>query len=329
MAGLADYLNKNYGNKPSKRRQKIKHKVESKANGRNGSKEDDKKQVRVLDDRMIGDAMRINDVTNRFSSETNNRSLNPIVSRLVLKKSKIEKTMTADERGEYEELDIYGKFEEEVKKEANDNLKTMEKIAVRIDVDQQKEVKKDALPGFLTVYRDSKGRKIENVEKYLEMRDQKEEEIKLRKIQFHKQDNLGDEQRFAKLKLELDLQRVSKLKTNVTRDDEMLNKEMKSKILEDDPLLAMSSLLGKPMLNKDTEYTTTSGEDSSRTGRRVYSGSLMIPYNRFNIIPGYRWDGVDRSNGFEIRVSEKQYKIQERRSYRQAAMHDDLDFDDD
>ncbi|XP_040038491.2 BUD13 homolog [Gasterosteus aculeatus] len=67
------------------------------------------------------------------------------------------------------------------------------------------------------------------------------------------------------------------------RDDEDLDRMLREQQREGDPMAAM--------LRRKKERNTS--HDKPR-----YKGPLPPP-NRFNLLPGYRWDGVDRSNGFE------------------------------
>ncbi|XP_071316510.1 BUD13 homolog [Trachinotus anak] len=67
-------------------------------------------------------------------------------------------------------------------------------------------------------------------------------------------------------------------------DDEDLDRMLREQEREGDPMAAM-------LRRKKARSTKT--QEKPR-----YKGPAPPP-NRFNILPGYRWDGVDRSNGFE------------------------------
>ncbi|XP_060910852.1 BUD13 homolog [Labrus mixtus] len=84
-------------------------------------------------------------------------------------------------------------------------------------------------------------------------------------------------------------------------DDEDLDRMLREQEREGDPMAAM--LRRKKVRNSKTQ-------DKPR-----YKGPPPPP-NRFNISPGYRWDGVDRSNGFE----QKRYtRIADKKAVQDAA----------
>ncbi|XP_040832923.1 BUD13 homolog isoform X6 [Ochotona curzoniae] len=68
-------------------------------------------------------------------------------------------------------------------------------------------------------------------------------------------------------------------------DDEDLDRMLREQEREGDP---MANFIKK----------SKAKENKNKKVRPRYSGPAPPP-NRFNIWPGYRWDGVDRSNGFE------------------------------
>ncbi|CAG8763558.1 2339_t:CDS:2, partial [Racocetra persica] len=95
----------------------------------------------------------------------------------------------------------------------------------------------------------------------------------------------------TKDKLNMDPSRSGRDAETVYRDkydDKELNEEQKSKERWNDPA---ALFLTKKSKKKEPS-------------RPKYQGPPPPP-NRFNIPPGYRWDGIDRSNGFERAYFEK------------------------
>ncbi|CAG8599647.1 15299_t:CDS:2 [Dentiscutata erythropus] len=128
--------------------------------------------------------------------------------------------------------------------------------------------------GAQTVYRDKHGKKIDIVAQRAEERRKIEEEEKHMKWGNEDQIVKEDELRHKPLA--------------IYKDDKELNEEQKAQERWDDPA---ALFLTKKRKKKESS-------------RPKYQGPPPPP-NRFNIPPGYRWDGIDRSNGFEKAYFEK------------------------
>lgn len=137
-----------------------------------------------------------------------------------------------------------------------------------------------------TIYRDASGRIINVAMKRAELRAKAEEEE--RKKQEELESRKGDVQRREK---EERMQALKDVKVEgVARhaNDAKMNEELKERERWNDPmaqLLATKKASGKGKSGK--------GKISARS----YQGAFEP--NRYGIRPGWRWDGVDRANGFE------------------------------
>ncbi|PPQ95723.1 hypothetical protein CVT26_008366 [Gymnopilus dilepis] len=133
-----------------------------------------------------------------------------------------------------------------------------------------------------TVYRDAAGKKIDTKAARAEAARLKRlrEEQEAQKMEWGK--GLVQKEEAEKRRLELEKQKTTAFARHA--DDKELNEELKAKELWNDPAAAF--------LTK---------KKSKGPKRPEYTGPPPPP-NRFGIKPGYRWDGVDRSNGFEKKL---------------------------
>eukprot|EP00924_Labyrinthula_sp_SR-Ha-C_P010810 augustus_masked-scaffold_35-processed-gene-2.72-mRNA-1 protein AED:0.31 eAED:0.41 QI:0/-1/0/1/-1/1/1/0/235 len=101
-------------------------------------------------------------------------------------------------------------------------------------------------------------------------------------------------------------ERIKRSKFSQNADDKQLNEQQKNKIRSGDP---MAHLLAKKTRSKKKKKKKKKSGERDILIKKVYCGP-PAPSNRFGIKPGYRWDGVDRSNGFEHRYLQKQNSIE-------------------
>lgn len=166
-------------------------------------------------------------------------------------------------------------------------LQTAEQVAAALEKRQRQErrhmeaaMREAGAAANETIYRDASGRIINVAMKRAEARKAAEEEAakKAREEEAAK----GDVQRAEKEARRQALAEAKYMPLARTADDVEMNEEMKEKERWSDPALAFLSK------KKDAK---------SKTGKPLYKGASEP--NRYGIRPGHRWDGVDRSNGFE------------------------------
>ncbi|KMU86836.1 pre-mRNA-splicing factor cwc26 [Coccidioides immitis H538.4] len=130
-----------------------------------------------------------------------------------------------------------------------------------------------------TIYRDASGRIINVAMKRAEVRKAAEEAAA--KEAAEKEALTGDVQRKQKEERRKLMEDAKYMPLARTAEDEELNAELKARERWNDPA---AQFLTKPS-------ATSAG------AKKMYKGAA--PPNRYRIRPGHRWDGVDRSNGFE------------------------------
>ncbi|KAJ3049604.1 bud site selection protein [Rhizophlyctis rosea] len=141
-----------------------------------------------------------------------------------------------------------------------------------------------------TVYRDKSGRKVDLAAQKAELAAQrrKREEEEEKQMEWGK--GLAQKQQMEDAAKRLEREAAAPLATYA--DDRERNEQLKERDRWGDPMAFM--------VNKNKK---------KEKDRPVYKGPPPPP-NRYGIAPGYRWDGVDRSNGFEVQMVQAKYKKQ-------------------
>jgi pre-mRNA-splicing factor CWC26 len=156
-----------------------------------------------------------------------------------------------------------------------------------------------------TVYRDAETGKRISLSEYSKQRDsqnrkKKKDEKKKSDVIIHKQEDMawgsGLTQKAQQERFQQAMQQEAEKPFSRYENDAELDSLYKDVEREGDP---MAHLMKKKRKKKKKHDNSDSEEEFVRP---MYRGTWSA--NRFGIPPGHRWDGVDRSNGFERRFIE-------------------------
>nr|KAJ3420855.1 bud site selection protein [Polyrhizophydium stewartii] len=154
--------------------------------------------------------------------------------------------------------------------------------------------------GAATVYRDKQGRKVDLAA------EQAAQAAAEREREAQEQERMvwggGIAQHKAAADLARRIAQEESAPLAVYADDHDRNREMREQSRWGDPMAFMRSSGDGGGQDQDGK----SGKKRRQRAREVYKGPPPEP-NRFGIPPGYRWDGVDRSNGFERAYFQKKH----------------------
>lgn len=167
---------------------------------------------------------------------------------------------------------------------ARAGLQTAAQVAAQEKAKAEEEARKAAEvakenPGE-TIYRDASGRIINVAMKRAEARRKAEEEER-KKLELERAAR-GDVQNALAAQRKEQLRDAKTMTVARYADDVDLNDELRERDRWNDPAMG---------------FVKKKKQGRSVTGKPLYQGAF--PPNRYNIRPGHRWDGVDRSNGFE------------------------------
>jgi len=167
---------------------------------------------------------------------------------------------------------------------AKAGLKSAEEFAREVLLAKHKQLAAAPLPSQETVYRDKLGRRV-HVDDSLAGREVSKAEKEAQDAAIRYERNMGAADKL-RLKQEADLFEHAK-SVAMNQVDSKLDAELRNRVLEDDPMLAFIKRTPQAQL--------------TATGKPKYAGPPAAP-NRFGLAPGFRWDGVDRGNGWEAKL---------------------------